>query len=93
MNRLVLTAVGIIGIGAVLVSGWLTVSLYARSQYDQIRQQEFRPDYAVTTMDEKDEVVLSEVQSNWLCKVDVTNGPLADAVKKLTRKAPPFATL
>jgi hypothetical protein len=91
MNRLLLTALGVIG--TVLVGGWLTVSLYTKSQYDRIRQEEFRPDYAVTIMDEKVEVLLSDVQSNWLCKVDVTNGPFADAVKKLTGKAPSVRSL
>lgn len=91
MNRLLLTALGIIG--TVLVGGWLTVSLYTKSRYDLIRQQEFHPHYAVTTMDEKAEVFLSDVQSNWLCKVDVTNGPFADAVKKLTGKAPTVRSL
>jgi hypothetical protein len=91
MNRLLLTAFGIIG--TLLVAGWLTISLYTKSRYDLIRQQEFRPDYAVATMDERDEVFLSDVQSNWLCKVDVTNGPFADAVKKLTGKAPSVRSL
>jgi len=91
MNRRLLTALGIIG--TVLVGGWLTISFYTKSRYDRIRQEEFRPDYAVTTIDEKVEVLLSEVQSNWQCKVDVTNGPFADAVKKLTGKAPSVRSL
>jgi len=84
MNRLFFT---LAIIGTVLVGGWLVVSVYAKSQYDRIRQQEFGPAYVVAPIDENDEVFLSDAQSNWLCKVDVVNGPFADAVKKLTGKA------
>src|SRR5258708_29775648 len=74
MNRLFFT---LAIIGTVLVGGWLVVSVYAKSRYDRIRQQEFGRAYVVAPTDENDEVFLSDVQSNWLCKVDVTNGPFA----------------
>jgi hypothetical protein len=79
MNKLLVTAS--ILIAFVIVGSWAGFSLHTKSKYDEVRQQELPMVYAVAPLDQKAEAFLSDVQSNWLCKVDVTNGPDADVVK------------
>lgn len=90
MNRPVFTALAIIG--TTLVSGWLVVSVYAKSRYDRIRQQEFGPAYIVAPMDREAEAFLSNVQSSWVRRADIVNGAEADMVK-LTGKTPSVRNL
>jgi hypothetical protein len=70
---------------------WLALNLRAKSKYDQERKES---DIAYTEMpmDEQAMDLLAEVQSNWTCTADVTNGPDADAVR-LTGRIPSVRNL
>lgn len=89
MSKL-LTALAIIG--TALLGGWLIVSVYAKSRYDHIRQQEPVAGYNIVPIDQQTEVFLSNVQSNWFCKADATTGGEAEMVK-LTGRTPSVRNL
>ena len=63
-----------------LVGCWLSLNLWAKTKYDKARQDNSTA-YAVTPMDPQTATFLAEVQGNWICKADDTNGPDSDVVK------------
>jgi len=64
----------------VVVGGWLVLSLPAWLKYEHARKGSFIT-YQITPIDKQFIAFLTEVQSNWACKVDVTNGPDSEVVK------------
>jgi hypothetical protein len=72
--------VTLILLATALVGGWLGLSLPAKLKYEQARKENSIA-YQVTSMDQSFIAFLTDVQSNWACKVDVTNGPDSEVVK------------
>lgn len=75
----------------ILGACWLTLEIQAKSTYGKARDANYVT-YAVTPMDQKAIAFLAEVQSNWRCWADTTNGPDSD-VLKLVGKSPLVSNL
>lgn len=70
---------------------WFAFEIRAKLKYDQARQDNDAV-YSVTPMDWQTAAFLSEVQSNWICWGDYTNGPDSEALK-LVGKTPTVSNL
>ncbi len=64
-----------------LPAWWFVFGLRAKLRYDGLVGRLTVVKFAVTPMDPQTKTFLSEVQSNWTCKTDRINGPIAEAVK------------
>jgi hypothetical protein len=71
-----------------ILVAWLALGLRTKSKYDAARQQTQKK-YAVISMDQQSIAFLADVENNWICKVDETNGSDSEVVKLagITRSA------
>ena len=60
---------------------WLAASLYAKKAYEKVRAEINASHVTVAQIGQKERSFLSEVESNWVCKGNVTNGPSATATE------------
>ena len=70
---------------------WLALEIRTKLKYDQARQENDVA-YPVMLMDQQTATFLAEVQSNWTCWLDNTNGPDSEALK-LVGKTPTVSNL
>ena len=78
MKRLAFFVLVVLGIVAGLWLGlWFVVSLYSKSKYDVLLQQDHAVSFAVTPIDQQSKALLSEVQSNWSHRDDRTNSQIS----------------
>ena len=75
----------------IFVACWFALEICAKLKYDQAKRENDAV-YSVTPMDWQTIVFLSEVQSNWICWGDYTNGPDSEALK-LVGKTPTVSNL
>ena len=64
----------------ILATCWFALEIRAKMKYDQAKQENDVA-YSVTLMDQNTTAFLEEVQSNWTCWSDHTNGPDSEALK------------
>jgi hypothetical protein len=74
-----------------LVAGWFALEIRAKLKYDQAKQEN-NIAYSVIPMGQQTITFLAEVQTNWTCWLDNTNGPDSEALK-LVGKTPSVRNL
>jgi hypothetical protein len=82
--RSLLKAALILLLVMIAAAGLLALNLRAKSKYDQVKMTSDTA-YTEMPMDQQMMDLLADVQSNWTCITDVTNGPDADAVRSVGR--------
>jgi hypothetical protein len=75
----------------IVAAGWLALETRAKSKYEQARQA-VDVAYSVTPINRQTITFMAEVQSNWTCWEDITNGADSEALK-LAGKTPSVRNL
>jgi len=75
----------------ILIACWFALEIRAKLKYDRAKKENDVA-YSVIPMDQQTVTFLTEVQTNWTCWLDNTNGPDSEALK-LVGKTPSVRNL